>query len=112
MPSPARAQTNASARPGTTVAISVPSLIEVYGSIPTSPQTARTSGRTGIASSWIRIPTPEADATSVRPPNTPPSVASCIEVTPASRSPNVRATVASGTTVICSNSASAACTTS
>ncbi len=46
------------------------------------------------------------------PPNTPPSVASCIDVTPASRNPNSRATAASGTTVIRSNSASAAFTTS
>ncbi len=58
------------------------------------------------------MPTPDASATSARPPRTPPSVASCIDVTPSPRRPNSRATVASGTTVICSNSASAAFTTS
>ena len=80
--------------------------------MPTCSQTARTSGRIGIASSSIRIPLPEATATSRRPPSTPPSVASCIAVTPASRTPKARAISASGTTDICSNSASAASTTS
>ncbi len=75
-------------------------------------QTARTSGRTGIRSSSTRIPRFEAIATSSSPPRTPPSVASCIEVTPASRRPNPRATIASGTTVIDPKSASAARTVS
>ena len=58
------------------------------------------------------IPTFEATATSSSPPSTPPSVASCIEVTPLSRSPNALAMRASGTTVICSNNASALLTAS
>ena len=62
------------------------------------------------ARSACRRPTPTA--TSSSPPSTPPSVASCIDVTPRSRSPNAAATRASGTTVICSNSASARRTTS
>ena len=50
--------------------------------MPTWSHTARTSGRTGMASRSIRIPTPDAAATSSNPPITPPSVASCIDVTP------------------------------
>ena len=56
---PSRAQRLARSRsrgPARTVAISVPSEMEMYGSIPTWSQTARTSGRTGIASSAIRMP--------------------------------------------------------
>jgi hypothetical protein len=60
----------------------------------------------------MRSPTFDAAATSDRPPITPPSVASCIDVTPRSRRPNSDATRASGTTVISSKSASAAPATS
>src|SRR4030043_412410 len=69
--------------------------------------TFRTGSCTMIFSLSIVMPTPDAWATSNRPPHTPPPVASCMEVTPFSRPPTSTAVRASSTTDICQKISSA-----
>src|SRR3990170_3020036 len=75
--------------------------------MPNRSHTFRTGSCTRIFSLSMVMPTPEARATSNSPPQTPHSVASCIEVTPSSRTPASTAVRASSTTDICQKISSA-----